>query len=163
MSVVLALDALIAVLLVVTIGYAVVLNRKLGALRNAKSEMEALVDRFTDSMDKAALVIESLNEESKRSGQALQNTLHNARGMFDDLTFLIEKGDGLAERLDNAIGATRAKAGSGAAPARVQGDRHWTEKVPVEAAPPGGSTPGPGAEAPSEQESALLKALQGMR
>ena len=81
----LILDAIVAVLLITTIGYAVVLNRRLGALRNAKSEIEALVAQFAESTDKAGRGIESLKDETKRSGEALQGKLNAARGLVDDL------------------------------------------------------------------------------
>jgi hypothetical protein len=180
----LILDATIAVLLVATIAYAVVLNRKLGALRDAKGEMEGLVARFAESTDKAGSGIESLREEAKRSGETLQGKLDAARGLADDLGFLIEKGSGLAERLDGALGVARAKAAAGGASGPTQGGRGraqgasagpgGTEVKPAGSA--GGSGEGTRALAPgdgpapasdakdlSAAESELLKALQGMR
>ncbi len=65
-------DALIAVLLVATIGYAAVLNRKLGVLRDAKSEMEALIASFSESTERAGSGVELLKQEAGRSGEALQ-------------------------------------------------------------------------------------------
>ena len=120
----LILDAIVAVLLITTIGYAVVLNRRLGALRNAKSEIEALVAQFAESTDKAGSGIESLKDETRRSGEALQGKLDAARGLADDLTFLLERGSSLADRLDSAVGAARAKIATGGAPMRAQGARH---------------------------------------
>ncbi len=42
----LALDVLVAVLLVITIGYAVVLNWRLGRLRHDKSDLDKLAATF---------------------------------------------------------------------------------------------------------------------
>ncbi len=120
----LILDAIVAVLLITTIGYAVVLNRRLGALRDAKSEIEALVVQFADSTDKAGSGIDSLKDETRRSGEALQGKLDAARGLADDLTFLLERGSSLADRLDSAVGAARAKIATGGAPMRTTGARH---------------------------------------
>jgi len=124
MDLALILDAIVAVLLITTIGYAVVLNRRLGALRNAKSEIEVLVAQFVESTDKAGSGIESLKDETRRSGEALQDKLNAARGLADDLTFLLERGSSLADRLDGAIGAARAKIATGGASMRAQGARH---------------------------------------
>ena len=180
----LILDAIVAVLLITTIGYAVVLNRRLGALRNAKSEIEALVVQFTESTDKAGSGIESLKDETRRSGEALQGKLDAARGLADDLTFLLERGSSLADRLDGAVGAARAKIATGGASMRAQGARHPGRQgsaTPVGAEGKSGAAasdlgdtvstdaladrprPDSGARELSAQESELLKALQGMR
>ena len=185
----LILDAIVTVLLITTIGYAVVLNRRLGALRNAKSEIEALVAQFAASTAQAGSGIESLKDETKRSGEALQGKLNAARGLVDDLTFLLERGSGLADRLDGVIGAARAKNATGGASMRAldariperQGSitpvgnegKSGETASPGEAASPGETAstgavadrprPDSGAQDLSAQESELLKALQGMR
>lgn len=191
MDLALILDAIVAVLLITTIGYAVVLNRRLGALRNAKSEIEALVAQFAESTDKAGSGIESLKDETKRSGEALQGKLDAARGLTDELAFLLERGSSLAERLDGAVGAARAKTATGGASMRSRGARRSgaqgslapdgaAGKSGAAASDPAGAEGGPGdtangdalADRPrpdsgagdlSVQESELLKALQGMR
>jgi hypothetical protein len=114
----LVFDALIAVLLIATIVYAAVLNRKLGALRDAKGEMETLLASFAESTERAGNGIELLKQEAGRSGAALQNQLNAARGLVDDLGFLIERGTSLAQRIDGGVETTRvrpaaAKTGSG--------------------------------------------------
>ncbi len=185
----LIIDALIAVLLVATIAYAAVLNRKLGVLRDAKSEMEALIASFSESTERAGSGVESLRQEAGRSGEALQNKVETARGLVDDLGFLIEKGTKLAERLDGGIGDARAKpvaAGlvaerAPAAPTQAERPAAVVAKAEIGAARANGApadAPGdvqgradPGADpAPhagtadlAAAESELLKALQGMR
>ena len=191
MDISLILDAIVAVLLITTIGFAVVLNRRLGVLRNAKSEIEALIAQFAESTDKAGSGIELLKDETKRSGEALQGKLDAARGLVDDLAFLLERGSSLADRLDGAVGAARAKIATGGASKRAQGARHpgrqgsvapvgtdgkpgdnantsaGADSGPGDTASSGAlpDRPGPdsGARDLSAQESELLKALQGMR
>ena len=53
MSFSIALDIIVAVLLAVTIGYGVVLNRKLGNLRSFKTELETLSSKFGDATARA--------------------------------------------------------------------------------------------------------------
>ncbi len=180
MDISLILDAIVAVLLITTIGYAVVLNRRLGALRNAKSEIEALVAQFAESTDTAGRGIESLKDETKRSGEALQGKLDAARGLADDLAFLLERGSSLADRLDGAVGAARAKIATGGASRRAPGTPGDNPSTPAGAESGPGDTASPGDTANSDaladrprpdsgasdlsaQESELLKALQGMR
>ena len=174
-------DALIAVLLVATIGYAAVLNRKLGVLRDAKSEMEALIASFSESTERAGSGVESLKQETGRSGEALQKKVEVARGLVDDLGFLIERGTRLAEWLDGGIGTARAKPAVGLAaeraPAQAKRPAAAAAKAETGAARANGASgdsagrtnpagdPAPDADATdlSAAESDLLKALQGMR
>ena len=53
MTFTLALDILVAGLLVVTIAYAVVLNRRLGMLRRDKTELEGLAANFGEATMRA--------------------------------------------------------------------------------------------------------------
>lgn len=170
-------DALIAVLLVATIFYAAVLNRKLGALRDAKDEMAALLVSFAESTKRAGNGVELLKQEAGRSGAALQNKVTAARGLVDDLGFLIEKGTSLAQRIDGGVGTTRAKPAaakseSKAASAKsvpgnavrdAMGEPDPSGDAALKSAVPEPSPPEPAAAELSAAESELLKALQGMR
>ncbi len=148
-----AIDALVAVLLIATIVYAVVLNRKLAALRDAKVEMEALVARFAESTAQAESGIQTLKAHATNSGASLDSIVNRAHGLADDLTFLIERGSSLANRLEGAIESARVTRG----PSAVRPDR------PQDV----GARPGPAKAPPaadvSPEEAALLKTLRGVR
>ncbi len=172
MNLSLILDAIIAVLLVTTIGYAVVLNRRLGAFRGARSEMEALVARFARFTDEAGSGINSLKDETRRSGKTLQDNLNAARGLADDLAFLIERGSSLAERLDGAIGKTRAAPAAGRASAPARGARPPAEqgsctpagteiKPDAAARKPAGAESQPGGTASKPDGTASIHASSG--
>ncbi len=164
----LLIDAIIAVLLVATIIYAAVLNRKLGVLRGAKSEMEALISSFSEATERAGSGVEALKQEAGRSGEALQNKVEAARGLIDDLGFLIETGTRLAERLDGGIGAAHNRPAAGLkpepAPAKVARPAAAVAKAETGAAS-AKSVPDDkaGGSDFAEAESELLKALKGMR
>ena len=145
-------DALIAVLLVATIVYAVVLNRKLSALRNTKAEMEALVARFAESTAQAESGIRTLKANASESGSSLDSTTNRANGLAGDLAFLIERGSDLANRLEGTIGSARGNGAGDARPDRPQGP----------GAKPGAVKAPPVAEVPPE-EAAVLNALRGVR
>ncbi len=148
-----AVDALVAVLLVATIVYAIVLNRKLAALRNVKAEMEALITQFAESTAQAETGIQTLKAHANQSGVSLDGMVTQAHGLADDLTFLIERGSNLATRLEGAIESTRTPRGAGAArPDRPQD----TDAKP-------GPAKAPPAAKVSPEEAALLKALRGVR
>ncbi len=163
----LILDALIVVLLVATIAYAAVLNRKLGVLRDAKSEMEALIVSFSEPIERAGSGVESLKQEAGRSGKALQSKVEAARGLVDDLGFLIETGTRLAERLDGGVGAARARPAVGLeaerAPAARPAAAAAAKVNSVTAAAADDAADGSSGSDLAEAESELVKALQGMR
>ena len=69
MSISLALDALMIVLLGVTIAYAAVLNRRLAAWRNDKAELEKMIDRFNRAAQHADVGISTLKEASEETGR----------------------------------------------------------------------------------------------
>ena len=103
MTFTLALDILVAGLLVVTIAYAVVLNRRLGMLRRDKTELEGLAANFGEATMRAGDSIVKL----KTTAEELQNRIEKAEALRDDLVFLIDRGDASADRLEEAVRAGR--------------------------------------------------------
>ena len=82
----LALDVLVAVLLVITIGYAVVLNRRLGRLRRDKSDLEKLAATFVQATARAEESIGNL----KKTANSLKERTDNDQALSDDLAFVRE-------------------------------------------------------------------------
>ena len=103
MTLSLGFDIAFAVLLVITIGYAVVLNRKLGNLRRHKEELEKLALTFSQSTTRADDSIQRL----KSSTDVLQKGINKAQGLRDDLSFLIDRGTLAADRLEEGVRGTR--------------------------------------------------------
>lgn len=102
----LMLDIVVAVLLLVTIGFAIVLNRKLGSLRSHKEELEKLAVTFSQSTARAEDSIHRL----KGTTEQLQKGIDKAQGLRDDLTFLIDRGGLTADRLEDGVRGGRGKA-----------------------------------------------------
>lgn len=183
------LDLVIACLLIATIGYAITLNNRLTALRRNRDQMAKIIASFNEATVRAESSIPKLRRAADEAGGGLQERVEKAQSLRDDLAFMIERADTMANRLENAVRNARtevrtpqpvaAAAGSGSAP-RAQ----WS-----------GSGPSPGAAAPmpiapaigpvfgrsaqqatvsaigdeddsderSEAERELLRALQSMR
>ena len=115
MTVSLAFDVVISLLLVATIAFAAVLNRKLSALRAAKDDMARLAESFAEATGKAGRGLGDLREVAESIGTDLQRRIDQARGSSDDLAFLIDKASGAADRLERGVGDARktpAAAGS---------------------------------------------------
>ena len=121
-------DALIVALLVATIAYAVVLDRRLKALRAAQPEMERVLAQFSEVTARAEGGLAALRDAAEETGRSLDSAIEKGNGIADDLVFLVDRAGKLADRLAATPGPRRAAA---------------------EAAPP------PMAEAPSAQLRAL--------
>ena len=154
----LILDVLVAVLLAVTIGYAVVLNKRLGKLRGDKIDLEKLATKFGESTSRAEESIENL----RHTADLLQGGIDKAQALRDDLTFLIDRGDQAADSLEDLVRLARDMSGVGPRPgaganARA-GDTLDTFDQPADAPD---ETGGGGTKSQAEQE--LLKAIRSAR
>lgn len=100
-------ELVLAGLLVATIAYAAILDRKLGAIRESKSEMESLIKDFAESTVKAEQGLAELRQHAGSSGQDLQQQVDGAAKLVTDLKFLVDRGETLANRLETASAQTR--------------------------------------------------------
>lgn len=103
----LIIDLVVAGLLVATIIYASVLNRKLATLRSSKQEMESLAGRLVESTQHAERALADLKSAANDTGDQLERRVAEARNLVDDLRFLVDKGSGLADRLASDIDKSR--------------------------------------------------------
>lgn len=128
MPISLIIDIVVAVLLVVTIGYAVVLNRRLGALRSNKDELERLSLGFVETTQRA----ESGIVELRSMTDVLRERIERAESLRDDLVFLMERGNAAADRLEGVVRDARDHEGG----APVAPTRPAAAKTPPQDAPP---------------------------
>jgi len=103
----LVFDGVICLLLVVAIGYAVALNRKLSVLRSARGEMEKLVADFAAATGQAESGLQALKQGSGQAAEALAGTVSDACRLAEEMAFLVKKGNEIADRLEVAISASR--------------------------------------------------------
>jgi hypothetical protein len=97
------MDVIVALLLVVTIGYAIRLNKRLGMLRRDKAELEKLAATFADSTVRAD---ESLGRLRSTADQ-MQQQITLAQRLHDDLVFLLNRGEKAADRLEDVVRVSR--------------------------------------------------------
>jgi hypothetical protein len=98
-----ALDILVAVLLATTIGFAALLNHRLGKLRRDRDELEKTTAEFRQATAHAEDSVGKL----KISTAALQEKIDKAQSLCDDLVFLIDRGGTTADRIESEVRATR--------------------------------------------------------
>ena len=99
----LIINVLIIVLLVPTIIYAYRLNKNLTILRENQNSLSRLIASLNDATIKAENSIPKLKNATEISSQNLKDVVDNAKSLKDDLTFINERADNLADRLENVI------------------------------------------------------------
>ncbi|MAZ76530.1 MAG: hypothetical protein CMH31_04425 [Micavibrio sp.] len=95
----LILDGVILVFLAVTIFYASRLTIFLKNFRQSRATVEKLIKDLSTAIDKAELAIHDMHENSRGAENNLQNIVNEASFLSDELRFINETGDNLADRL----------------------------------------------------------------
>lgn len=166
------LDSLIIVLLVATIVYASVLNRRLTRFRDNRVELEKATRSFADAALRADAGIKSLRNIADETGRVLNERLVAAQQLRDDLAVLVDSGERLASRLDGGydrdLAAKERTTAKAASPRTVTTTHVAVPDVaaaeragaPAAAAKDGGR-PDPVRRAEPDRD--LLKAIEEMR
>lgn len=100
-------DAIVALLLIATIGYSVVLNRRLGSVRSDREKFEVLIRNLNAASQRAEAAVTNLQVTADELSRRLEKKVDEARALSDDLTYMIERGGNIADKLANQIRAGR--------------------------------------------------------
>ncbi len=103
----LLIDIVVAGLLVAMIGYAISLNRRLALLRQDRDELERLAAEFAGATARADDGVRQLKRSAEDLGKKIDERIQKAESLRDDLVFLIERGDTVADRLESTLRAAR--------------------------------------------------------
>ncbi len=142
----LIINIIIIALLIPTIVYAYRLNNNLKVLRQNQNSLAQLVNALNEATFKAENSIPKLKSVTEHSSEGLKEVVDSAKELKDDLLFINERADNLADRLESVISTGRSvKPGSETA-------------APTKTA----ATP-PVDDARSEAEMELLKALRSIK
>ncbi|MGH7101472.1 MAG: DUF6468 domain-containing protein [Acetobacteraceae bacterium] len=95
-------------LLAATLFHALRLERALGVLKRDRSELEALIKEFNESTREADAGIARLSTTAESTGRELARQTAAAGEVKDDLIFLTERAERMADRIGSAISAGRA-------------------------------------------------------
>ena len=145
MTIGLGIDLVVIPLLIATICFAVVLNRKLDRLRHTGEEFRALMKNFQEVTATAESSIERLKSVSAAGAGGSATDAGGAAALKNDLEFLVARGEALAERLaeETSVGRVQVPA--------ADPMRNVTQLRPA------------GVEASDTGDRELLKALEGAR
>lgn len=117
-----AIELLVAVLLAVTIGYCVLVNRKLVQLRSDQSELKTIVRDLHAATGQAEHAIAGLRQGASTAEESLGRQIEHVRGLDAQLNGSIGKGEALLTKLA-AMPRAGAPRGSSASTARTQSQK----------------------------------------
>jgi hypothetical protein len=99
MSLELALNLVLAGLLVAVIVYAMRLHKRLGAWRDGKAELDRAATQFAKAAERAEAAVAELKMASEASGRLLEDQTRTALALKDDLEMLVARAAPAADQL----------------------------------------------------------------
>lgn len=102
-----AFEIVLVLLLVATLYYAMRLETRLGVLKRDKAELEKLVAGFNEATLRADAAVQKLRSTAEGAGRELASRQDAAETLRNDLQFLLDRGERIADRLDDLVRASR--------------------------------------------------------
>jgi hypothetical protein len=101
------LNVVIALLLVITIVFCLVLSKRISAFNSNKNDLAKFLLEFSSSIQRAEKNINQLKELGSNVDENLKAQIKRARFLANDLSFLSEKGENVAQNLEGRISMSR--------------------------------------------------------
>jgi hypothetical protein len=143
--------ALLVVLLLALLPIGWRLERRIGTLRREGNGLKEGADSLVQATSAAETALARLRATAEGAGRAVAERVAVAEKLRDDLAFLVERAETLADRLDGLVRDARPLA---------------AEAPPAPSAPPAPAVAAAGGSAVaalSQAERELLRALKGLR
>ncbi len=99
MSLSLITEILLSGLLLATVVYCAVLERKLSALRKGQDGLKETIGELNRAIVSASVSMRTLRATADDAGKVLQEQIGKARGMIDELALLNVSGERIAQRI----------------------------------------------------------------
>ena len=103
----LAVEGLVAVLLLITIGYCVVLNRRLGRLRKDEQALKATIGELFAATEIAERAVSGLRATVAEAEASLGEKLRQAESMTGEIGAELQAAEALLRRLGQISGLAR--------------------------------------------------------
>jgi hypothetical protein len=159
------LEIALTVLLALTLFHALRLERALGVLKRDRAALADLVQGFNDATSQAEAGIERLRGAADGAGRQIARHVESAAALKDDLMFLTERGEKLADRMDALVRASRGIVERAPEPPRAASAPGFAPAfaAPAAVAPAMADTAEDEPRVRSQAERDLLKALRMAR
>ncbi|MBF0356016.1 MAG: hypothetical protein HQL43_12345, partial [Alphaproteobacteria bacterium] len=103
------LDLLLVLVLGAVLAYAVILNKRLTQLRANKEELARVINSFNEATQRAEASIPRLRKAADEVKNQLEERIEKAVSLKDDLAFMIDRGDSMANRLESSVRMARGE------------------------------------------------------
>jgi hypothetical protein len=110
MTMTLAADLVVAILLVFTIYYVATLSKKLSALRADKAALQSLVQSLMQASASAEAGVKGLKATAEEMNRELTRKLQEGQALREDLTYMIDRGGTVADRMEVSLRPRREAA-----------------------------------------------------
>ena len=110
----LMIEGLVAVLLLITIGYCVVLNQRLQRFRADEQSLKATISELITATEIAERAIAGLKLTVRECDQNLGERLRTAERFSADIARQLDNGEDILNRVSKIVNATRPAAGAAA-------------------------------------------------
>ncbi len=87
----LMIDLSIIALLIIAIIYAIVLNYRLGGVKEGKAQMDQTIHTFNQTIQSAQTTLLQLQKSTNNIAEQLQDQITKASALRDDLVIILEK------------------------------------------------------------------------
>jgi len=124
----LALDVAVVALLALTLPMAWRLDRMLRALRADRAALEQGADGLGEAAREAEAVLSRLRAATEQGDRQLADRMKAAALTQDDLRYLVERAESIADKLEAAVQAARPMAGAPQAPQSAAAPRSEAER-----------------------------------
>ena len=108
----LAVELSLCGLLVVTLVYCILLERRLAAVRKGQEGLKSTIGELNTAITNAGASMRALKAAASGAADTLDDRLARARAIIDELSLLTASGERIAERFDRAseVGTTARRA-----------------------------------------------------
>jgi ABC-type multidrug transport system fused ATPase/permease subunit len=111
MNLSLIVEIVLSVLLLCTISYSALLERRLSALRKGQDGLKDTIVQLNEAIISAGSSMRMLKSAAAGAAEALDERIARGRGLADELGLLTSSGERIAERMDrNTSSSSAAKA-----------------------------------------------------
>src|SRR5882757_7185024 len=122
-----AIESLVAILLMLTIGYCILLNARLKRLKADEHSLKATISELITATEIAERAITGLKLTVRECDQNLGERLRTAERFSADMEQQLAAGDAVLERLAKIVVATRPEPAFAPAPAPVPAPAYATD------------------------------------
>ena len=107
MSLTLAIESVLTVLLAATLIYCMVLERKLSALRKGQDGLKNILADLDQAILTAGNSMRALKASATGAAETLDGRITRARALADELSLVSASGERIADRIERGSGRTK--------------------------------------------------------